>query len=130
MTHTKPLTERNIIIINNLQAQNWESVITVCAGLTKEQILILLVEINPARNTQELSGLIFWEMPRHLNSDQAAAISGLVAITIRKICHAGKIPGAIRVGYRWLIPATTARTLEKQPSMWDNTIQENSIASY
>lgn len=68
MTHTKPLTENQTTIINLLQAQNWESVITVYAGLTKEQVLILLMKADPARNNKELLELIFREMPCRANA--------------------------------------------------------------
>jgi len=53
-----------MIVIDLLGADAWDAVITVFAGLSKEQVFTRLSEMNPSRDNMELMELIFREMPR------------------------------------------------------------------
>lgn len=64
MLHTPPLTSNQMIVIDLLDADAWDAVITAFAGLTKEQVFTRLSEMNPSRDNMELMELIFREMPR------------------------------------------------------------------
>jgi hypothetical protein len=64
MLHTPPLTSNQMIVIDLLGADAWDAVITVFAGLSKEQVFTRLSEMNPSRDNMELMELIFREMPR------------------------------------------------------------------
>jgi hypothetical protein len=132
MTQSISLTQNQMDILNLLGADDWESVITSFAGLTKEQISPRLENEDLARDNMNLTNLLFAELPRYLNVRQAAAISGLAIITVCKKCPAGLFPGAFKKGNRWIIPATAARNLKRRPSKWDkpewqNPSMENAI---
>lgn len=51
---------------------------------------------------------------------ELAEVAGVTPVYVRKLCQAGKIEGAYKVGRDWLIPAEEGRAwLENRRSRWE-----------
>jgi predicted site-specific integrase-resolvase len=53
--------------------------------------------------------------PPYLSTAEFAALHDVQAQTVRLWCEGGKIPGAIQVGGRWLVPKDAKRP-DKKPT--------------
>lgn len=52
---------------------------------------------------------------KYLSTGEAAKILGINLNNISLRCRQGKIPGAIRIGGRWLIPKSALTEIEVHP---------------
>ena len=60
------------------------------------------------------------EQDKPWSVDQLADAAGVTSVYVRKLCQAGKIDGAYKVGRAWLIPADVGRAwLASRRERWE-----------